>query len=1354
MKNHKEISVILTRILRQLFTMVVSVLLLSTSLEAASRSIPDALDSWIPWVIEGSEEQLCPFISRSKYERADNHICAWSGPIRFDVRGQSARFSQRWRVLSEIDLPLPGDGESWPQNVTVDGELATVIDKRGTPTLHLKRGDYQVSGEFLWQRLPETVQIPKQTSIISLTIDGESVPAPKLELNGLWLQDRDQNVSVDADSIDISVARRVTDGPYIRLETYLALDVSGKMREIAIGQVLPDGFELMGIEADISSFVDAEGVLYSKVQPGSWEVKVVAYAPPTLMNWQRPAIKHIWPRQEVWVFSADEALRIGKVTGGSMISSDQAEMPDAWYDLPSYLLKQGEALTYKVQHRGKPGHLDNQLQLDRTMWLSFDEREYTFLDNINGTMRDDWRFSMQAPYSLESAADVDGGVLVTRLNSNEQGFEFRYPNVKVRAHGAIEASTSLPVTGWQNSFESISLDLILPPANLLVAVFGADRESSSWLSQWSIWASFVVMLATMLAGRFIGIFAGIVSALLLILVYQEAGAPIVAIVNLLLATALFKHQPFVRLQTITRGYWMLSVMAGLASVLFFAAEQVRTAVYPQLEPHTHASQILEMYSGPAIAKEPAKPESRVRQAETNFVDDEVEKITVTGSRIKQTDMIMERYQSDALIQAGSGIPNWRWRSHNIRWNNPVTSDQRFEILVLSSTAYRIIKLIGVALTLLWLYMLLKPHLSGVLNKARKPGAVASVLMMIMIADGSQPASASEYPDQALLKELKNRVLAAPDCAPVCATINQMMIRLKDDNLRLEMQVHAEHPTALALPRSELWQPQRLLNNGAELPGLSKRDDWIYMLVDKGVSTISVEGEIAPVDAFQLQFKERPMHVQLNANPNWDVGGIVNKALSGNTLEFVSIRRQEQQAQTSRYPMPPLVKITRQLTFDQTWEVYTEVERIAPMAGSINIPVPVLSGEHPISSGVRLIDGTVPVVIGAGESGFSWRSVIQRNPKLTLKASADPRVIEKWELLATPAWHMSLSELPQVLEEQDGDDYVNLMFYPQPGESLDIELSRLEAVEGSILAVDEVLMSLEQGTRSARLGLSFSYRSTRGAEHSIHLPEGFSMKELKIDGEILHLQPENHRLTLPIAPGDHRVELSMRSNDEQPSLLVSPEINLNAPISNITSVVDLSPQRWVLWVNGPRIGPAVLYWGEFIVFLLLAVGLARIPFSPLNTGQWLLLGLGLSLNNWGILMLVAFWFLALTLSGQRPKGLSRIGFNFSQLILFGLSVISILSLVAIIPMGLLGTPDMGITGNASYGNHLQWFMDKSTGALPTITVLSIPTLFYKGLMLAWVIWLSFSMLGWVRWAWRKLGEQGYWRRSQTEKLEQK
>jgi hypothetical protein len=147
-----------------------------------------------------------------------------------------------------------------------------------------------------------------------------------------------------------------------------------------------------------------------------------------------------------------------------------------------------------------------------------------------------------------------------------------------------------------------------------------------------------------------------------------------------------------------------------------------------------------------------------------------------------------------------------------------------------------------------------------------------------------------------------------------------------------------------------------------------------------------------------------------------------------------------------------------------------------------------------------------------------------------------------------------------------------------------------------------------------------------------------------------------------------------------------------------------------------------------------------------------LGFGLSLSHWGVLMIIAVWFASLSASKYRPKTMGRLSFNVSQFLLYALSVVAILSLILVVPTSLLSTPSMGIEGNYSYGNHLQWFADKTDGVLPNVSVMSISTLFYKGIMLMWVIWLSFAFLGWIKWAWKALGTQGYWRSKLIQKLE--
>jgi membrane protein YdbS with pleckstrin-like domain len=41
--------------------------------------------------------------------------------------------------------------------------------------------------------------------------------------------------------------------------------------------------------------------------------------------------------------------------------------------------------------------------------------------------------------------------------------------------------------------------------------------------------------------------------------------------------------------------------------------------------------------------------------------------------------------------------------------------------------------------------------------------------------------------------------------------------------------------------------------------------------------------------------------------------------------------------------------------------------------------------------------------------------------------------------------------------------------------------------------------------------------------------------------------------------------------------------------------------------------------------------------------------------------------------------------------------------------------------------------------------SVPLLVYRLLMLAWALWLAYSLLKWLRWAWECYGDHGYWRK---------
>ena len=310
---------------------------------------------------------------------------------------------------------------------------------------------------------------------------------------------------------------------------------------------------------------------------------------------------------------------------------------------------------------------------------------------------------------------------------------------------------------------------------------------------------------------------------------------------------------------------------------------------------------------------------------------------------------------------------------------------------------------------------------------------------------------------------------------------------------------------------------------------------------------------------------------------------------------------------------------------------------------------------------------------------------------------------------------------------------------------------MSAAAGSTLAFDSVELSTTLGNRSATTTLALKYRSTRGAQHVITLPDGAVVTDVYLDANLEPLRAENGELTVPILPGEHDIEVNWRSTADVGLRSLTPRVDVGASASNLSLHLELPDSRWLLATNGPRLGPGVLYWSELVVVLLFAAILGRVRLTPLTTRHWLLLGLGFSTFSWPVLAIVVAWLLACG-ARERWDGKTRWWqFDLVQIAVVLATMIALAAIVGSLPSGLLGTPDMHVAGNNSYGNSLSWFADSSESVLPAAAAWSVPMWTYKALILAWALWLSFALLRWLPWVWKCFSAQGYWRSRRGELL---
>jgi hypothetical protein len=1326
--------------------------------QAAQPGIPANLESWRAWVLKDQEFRACPLIAGRKAAGRDDFVCVWPGVLTIAADAKGASLTQRWRVEADGWVPLPGDQEHWPQQVTVNGQAAPVVDRNG-PTLWLTTGTHDVRAQMVWGDRPQSLPVPESVALIALSVDGKPVTPVQRE-NGALTLGRGTLAAVEADSVDLRVFRKFSDGIPGELSTHIRVYASGQPREEAFGPALPEGFVPLALNSEEwPARLDDEGRLHVQVQPGYNELTLTARASAPVEK----LVAHLpkaWAAQEIWSYESVPSLRVTSISGGVQVDPRQADVPNDWMGLPAYALTDGGALAIEQRSRGIGADVANRLTLHREAWLDFSGDGWFARDRITGRMQNGWRFDMAAPFSLQRAeAHEADAMLVTRgASAGLSGVEWRIPDVDLRAGVRIDAGTgSLPVTGWQQVFDQVNTTLYLPYGYRLIAAPGTDRASGSWLSRWTLLDVFVAAIVVLLAARLLGWIGGLVAALYLLLGYQESGAPLWTLLAVLALALVARALPDGRLARTAGLFRMAAIVLLVVAALPFAATQLRQALYPQLESglgfplgeYREVNNVerprAQRYAAPAPAASPApsavsKSEPR---SDTNVENEKLETIVITGSRIRNADVI-GKYSKTTVVQTGAGEPGWRLgNQYELSWSGPVLPAQDVHLIVASPWLVRILRVALVALlgVLLWRIARGAP-LRWRIGRAGAIGAASIIASTLMIVPA---ASAQEYPPDSLLQQLRERLVEAPRCAPQCADIAQAQVSARSDEIRVILEVHAAERVAVPLPGDDKALAVRaVMLDGVATDASIRIGGKPWIAVGRGVHRIEIIYAVAG-DRAALAFAMKP-HRASFVGESWQANGLADEHLLTETLTLVRVRASDAGEPVAIVQQfPPYVRVTRQLYLDLEWHITNTVQRMAPRDGGFAVSLSTIAGEHVTTSGFKMRDGKLTVALADGEAIAKWDSTLDQTESIVLSAPALSDHAEVWRFVVSPTWHVEFSGVPEsgMTANAASDDYREFEFHPLPGETLNLRVSKPVATEGATRAIDKLSLSSDCGQRAATHVLQFDVRASQGGEQQITLPKEAEMLGVTRDGTEIGAHAIEGKLSLPLTPGKQSYEVRFRINSPMALSVSTPVLALGLPAANIDLAINLPRDRWLLAAFGPSVGPVVLFWGELLVMIVLAWLLSRWWRSDLRFRHWLLLGLGFSTFSWFALAVVVVWLFALDWRARRAPS-ANWRFNLLQIGMVALTIVALGCLVASIQNGLLGEPDMVVSGNGSYARNLHWFADRSVDALPVASIVSLPLWVYNLVMLVWALWLAWAVVGWLRAGFAAWTTGGYWR----------
>ena len=1304
------------------------------------EDVPEPLKPWVEWALHGHEEALCAPL----FGAAEQRECAWPSRLELTLDEHGGGFTQQWDVQRGLWLPLPGAARPWPQEVMVDGTPAVVIAQGGAPFVWLARGRHAVSGGFAWDRLPEMLPVPARTGLVELSVRGQRVAFPERDADGrLWLQRREETTD-EGSHIGVIVHRLVDDDVPLLLDTRIQLEVSGKGREVLLGPALPPGFVPMALDSPLPARLEADGRLRLQVRAGRWALRLTARHDGPAPTLSAPTPVETWAASEIWVFQAHPALRLVTIEGADAVDPQQTDLPADWRALPAYLMRPGAAMQLVERRRGDSDAADDQLALERTLWLDFDGGGYTMHDRITGTLTRAWRLDMAPPIVLGRVA-VDGAdQFITRLEANAPaGVEIRAGGLRLDADSRLDgAARTLPAVGWAHDFQSVSGQLQLPPGWRLLHASGVDQARPTWVATWTLLDLFIVLIAALATARLFGWPWGALALFAIGLSYTEAAAPQIVWLAVLAAEALARVVPDGAARRLVALLRLAALAALVVTVLPFIIGQMRQAMYPALEYPYRGMQVSEEGRAGDAAAAPGLDRLR---AEGASADNEMRDEAVAAKRAYRASASSRSYEyasvdPSSVVQTGPGLPGWSWNAVALEWSGPVEREQQLHLYLLPPALNFVLAVLRTLLLALLVARLLS------LRRGRLRGAAPLAAALCMSLIGAAATARADFPSDALLGELRTRLLEPPACHPACAAVPRLRLEVDAQTLRVRLQIDVGAATAVPLPgQAQHWLPRTVVVDGQPAAALMQGSDGaLWLRLDAGSHDVVLDGPLPQRDTVQLLLPLAPGQVETQVS-GWTLEGVHGDGVADASLQLNRVAPADGQpnAPLQANQLPPFARVERTLRLGLTWQVETRVVRLTPPDAALVLAVPLLPGESVTTAEVRVVDGKAQLNLPPQSGELTWQSTLSERSPLALVAPQAVPWVDVWQLDASAIWHVDATGIAAV-QRPDANAPPLREWRPWPGESVTLDVVRPEGVPGQTLTIDQSELQISPGLRATDAELTLGLRSSRGAQHTLVLPEGAELLSVSIAGTEQPIRQEGRAVVLPIDPGAQRVELRWRQPQGIAARFRSPAVDLGAPSVNAHLHLAVPANRWILFAGGPSLGPAVLFWSLLPVLLLVAVGLGRVRLTPLRGLDWLLLGIGLTQVPIAAAVVVAGWLLALGWRREHASGLDARGFDLLQLLLVAWTAAALGILFFAIQQGLLGQPDMQIAGNGSSADALRWYQDRSPALLPQAWIISTPLLVYRLLMLAWALWLAQALLRWLRWGWESFGSGGFWR----------
>jgi hypothetical protein len=1337
-------------------------LLLITFLSTTIVANPQNLEKWSDWLTDSLKEEQVP----SLYNNYSKTVSLWKSPLKISVNSRGGKFSQTITIFEEsLWVNLPGS-KQWPKDVKDSrGKKLVVVKRASAPSLLLERGSHIISGKFSWSKLPQTLTIPNDNTILNFTRNSKKVENPLIRGNLLSLLEAKKRSTLqeESNSIRIKVFRHLDDEIPQILTTKLKIVVTGKTRDSELGRVISQDFELISITSPIPAVVSKDGTLRVELKTGVWEIDVKARAKGIFNSFTTTAGGNEWPKQELWSFQERNSMRVVSLSGVSQVDPSQTDMPRVWHSLPAYLINWDDTLKLNEKGRGDQTPTPNSFSLTREFHLDFDGKGFTVEDKMNGRVNEATQLSMTEPFELGKATLNGKPHLVVKTEFGS-GVGLSTGNINLSTISRVKEGSVVPVSGWSVPQKSVSSTLNLPPGWELFHISGVDSVGRSVVSSWSLWEIFLALLLLVLLFKTFGTLWAFIGGTAILLLFHTTGSPQIFWLAILITTSVLKIVPQNSFRNILRFVYAAFMIILVWMVIPLSIKTVRTVFYPQLKQSKGVSDYYEVMDSDNSRRVLLEKEIKIAKDKTSMPQNKMAlqrslamEITSDASYGSSAESFnqsssysqnLRKYSQTENLQTGPGKPSWSWDRYYFTSDSEVEPTAKLKFYLISPIFMRFANLLAVvslvALTLRLLYLLKEVPQFKKGEKEMKTISSSILILMFLLAPANLQAQ-TDYPPKYLFdkieKNVKEELAKKPLCFPKCAEIESGKVIVKNEKVVAKFTILAQEETVLPFLslNQGSWTPQEISVNGKE--SFAKVDGSIALLLKQGVNSVIFRGPVLN-NQISLTFPTALHNFSVDA-PAWSVTGVKDGQLPGKMVQLRKTEVKKIASNSSVGTQPDVesfVIINRQFSIGDEQQVYTSVVRKAPLNRPLTVKVKLLEKEALLTADITVKDGIATIEIPANRNSVNFRSRFPMVSSLFLESKNSSSQVETWSFSVEPRYKVNFSGL---LPVKTTGVTAQKIWKPRKGDSLNVVINKSKAMVGKTTTVESAKVEVVGGKRSSRCILNLQVNSSMGEAMTVYLTDKSVVEKLSVDGREQTISKEGSVVKVPLHPGIQKVVLEWKDTTKISILEKTQEIKLSTDVSNISINYRVPRSRWIIALGGPLLGPAMLIWGILSVFILFAFLLPKVTQTPLNIVSWIFLFLGVSSIHYLGGVPLILWFVVISYRKKYEGSVESVGFSWMQIGIVLVTLFALCSLAISIPVGLLSSPNMHITGNGSSAYNFFWYQDRSSLTLPQGWFLSFPIWVYRGVMLLWSVWIAANISKWVKWSWDGFSYRGLW-----------